>query len=59
MENCLVMIEKHFEKEDLSESLHPPRNVLDNGHFESNGVNDWTDAELFLENGWPIAIDIS
>ena len=45
-----------FEKENLSESLHPSRNVIDNGHFGSNGVDDWTDAELFLENGLPISI---
>ena len=52
------MIEKHFEKEDFFESLHPSRNVVEDGHFGSNGVDDWTDAELFLENGWPTVIDI-
>ena len=54
----LVMREKHYEKWNSSESFHPSRNVVDDGQFGSNGGEDWTDAEVFLENGWPTAIDI-
>jgi len=35
------------------------RNVIDDDQLGSSGTDDWTDAEVFLENGWPTAIDLS
>merc|ERR1711892_1281551 len=32
--------------------------VVDDGQYGGDGGEDWTDAEAFLEHGWPTAINV-
>merc|ERR1740128_233507 len=58
LSSALVLQKRRIVETISFENGNLVRNVVDDGLFGGEGGYSWTDANVFLENGWPTAVDV-